>query len=232
MNTNPMTERQFLNHIDQLNGKPKTPVSMTWENLLAAPRYYFSGLPEPITQTIFTASCLAAFGKSLDADDLEGKAHQDRSQGGDPCPQSDLPDGGGGGPTGFVPIDPPSHRPLASARLGQWMNENRMKTSTNTGEVSLPSAKESGLDLKSSNIGQMSPNGYLVRLGSGLTTGQLWEEHSKNGDKNHLETVNIMSNGKSRSVTSLLTLVPRKSTTVTSVITKPNESISNEKTNS
>ena len=52
------------------------------------------------------------------------------------------------------------------------MNENRMKTSTNTGEVSLPSAKESGLDRKSSNIGPMSPNGYLVRLGNGLPTGQ------------------------------------------------------------
>jgi hypothetical protein len=78
------------------------------------------------------------------------------------------------------------------------MNEKRMKTSTNAGEVSLPSAKESGLDRKSSNIGQMSPNGYLVRLGNGLPTGQSWKEYGENSDKNHFETVNIMSNGKSR----------------------------------
>jgi ankyrin repeat protein len=44
----------------------------------------------------------------------------------------------------------------------------------------------------------MSSNGNLVRLGNGLPTGQLWKEHRKNGDKDHLETVNIMSNGKSR----------------------------------
>jgi hypothetical protein len=78
------------------------------------------------------------------------------------------------------------------------MNENRMKTSTNTGEVSLPSAKESGLDRKSSNLGQMSPHGYLLRLGNGLLTGQCWREGSKNSENNHLETVNIESNGKSR----------------------------------
>jgi hypothetical protein len=78
------------------------------------------------------------------------------------------------------------------------MNENRMNTSTNTGEVSLPSAKESGLDRKSSNIGPMSPNGYLVRLGNGLPTGQRWRESSENSEKYHLETVNFELNGKSR----------------------------------
>jgi hypothetical protein len=46
--------------------------------------------------------------------------------------------------------------------------------------VSLPSAKESGLDRKSSNIGPMSPNGCLVRLGNGLLTGQRWLESSEN----------------------------------------------------
>jgi hypothetical protein len=81
------------------------------------------------------------------------------------------------------------------------MNENRIKTSTNTGEVSLPSAKESGLDLKSSNIGQMSPHGYLVRLGNGLPTGQRWKECGENSDKNHFDTLNLKSNGKSRFIT-------------------------------
>jgi hypothetical protein len=85
------------------------------------------------------------------------------------------------------------------------MNENRMKTSTNTGEVSLPSAKESGLDRKSSNLGQMSPHGYLLRLGNGLLTGQCWREGSKNSENNHLETVNIESNGKSRMEASTFT---------------------------
>jgi hypothetical protein len=37
-----------------------------------------------------------------------------------------------------------------------------------------------------------------VRLGNSLPTAQRWREGSENSEKNHFETVNIMSNGKSR----------------------------------
>ena len=88
------------------------------------------------------AGGVAPLRESLDADNFEGKAHQDRREGGDSCPKGHLPDGRGGSPTGVVPGNPSGHRPLARARLGQWMNENRMKTSVNTGEVSLRWAKK------------------------------------------------------------------------------------------
>jgi hypothetical protein len=87
---------------------------------------------------LFAASCLAAFGESLDADDLAGKADQDRSQGGDPCPKSDLPDGGGGGSTGTFPIHFEGYRPAKRACSGTWLNENspRGEKTDSTEEVS------------------------------------------------------------------------------------------------
>ena len=78
------------------------------------------------------------------------------------------------------------------------MNENRMKKSVNTGEVSLHTAKES---TRGGKIVQPRENDTkLIPCGSwkGLDNGQPWQEYSENAAENHLETVNIKSNEKSR----------------------------------
>src|SRR5271167_483027 len=46
---------------------------------------------------------VAPSGAALDADDVAGETHQDRSEGGAPCAAGDLSDGRGGNPTGIVP---------------------------------------------------------------------------------------------------------------------------------
>src|SRR5271155_4359610 len=46
---------------------------------------------------------VAPSGAALDADDVAGETDQDRSEGGAPFAAGDLPDGGGGNPTGIVP---------------------------------------------------------------------------------------------------------------------------------
>ncbi len=46
---------------------------------------------------------IAPSGAALDADDVAGETDQDRSEGGAPCAAGDLPNGGGGNPTGIVP---------------------------------------------------------------------------------------------------------------------------------
>ena len=46
---------------------------------------------------------VAPSGAALDADDVAGETHQDRSEDGTPCGAGDLPDGGGGGVSGTVP---------------------------------------------------------------------------------------------------------------------------------
>jgi len=73
-----------------------------------------------------------------------------------------------------------------------------MKKSPNTDEVSLRSAKES---IRGGKIVQPRENDTkLIPCGSwkGLDNGQPWQEYSENAAENHLETVNIESNGKSR----------------------------------
>ncbi len=73
-----------------------------------------------------------------------------------------------------------------------------MKKSPNTDEVSLRSAKES---TRGGKIVQPRENDTkLIPFGSwkGLDNGQPWQEYSENVAENHLETVNIRSNGKSR----------------------------------
>ena len=73
-----------------------------------------------------------------------------------------------------------------------------MKKSPNTDEVSLRSAKES---TRGGKIVQPRENDTkLIPCGSwkGLDNGQPWQEYSENAAENHLETVNIESNGKSR----------------------------------
>ena len=112
----------------------------------------------------------------MDADNFEGKAHQDRREGGDSCPQGHLPDGGGGSPTGVVPSYFGSHRPLARARLVQWMNENHMKTSVITGEVSLRWAKKA--DQRAKTVRQRANATKLLPLGiwKKLANGKRWQE--------------------------------------------------------
>jgi len=46
---------------------------------------------------------IAPGGASLDVDDVVGETDQDRGGGRAPCSAGDLPDGGGGDPTGIVP---------------------------------------------------------------------------------------------------------------------------------
>ncbi len=78
------------------------------------------------------------------------------------------------------------------------MNGKPMKKSPNTDEVSLRSAKES---TRGGKIVQPRENDTkLIPCGSwkGVDNGQPWQEYSENAAENHLETVNIESNGKSR----------------------------------
>ena len=78
------------------------------------------------------------------------------------------------------------------------MNGKTMKKSPNTDEVSLRSAKES---TRGGKIVQPRENDTkLIPCGSwkGVDNGQPWQEYSENAAENHLETVNIESNGKSR----------------------------------
>src|SRR5271155_4257333 len=91
-----------------------------------------------------------------------------------------------------------SHRPLARARLVQWMNENHMKTSVTTGEGSLRWAKKADQRAKSSENGPISPNCYLLGLRRRLDYGPRRQKYHENAGNNHLKTVNIRSNGKSR----------------------------------
>src|SRR5208282_1982209 len=88
--------------------------------------------------------------------------------------------------------------PLARARLVQWMNENHMKTSVTTGEVSLRWAKKADQRAKSSENGPISPNCYLLGLRRRLDYGPRRQKYHENAGNNHLKTVNIRSNGKSR----------------------------------
>jgi hypothetical protein len=78
------------------------------------------------------------------------------------------------------------------------MNENRMKTSVNTGEVSLRWAKKADQRAKSSENGPISPNCYLLGLRKRLDYGPRRQKFHENAGNNHLKTVNIRSNGKSR----------------------------------
>jgi len=104
----------------------------------------------------------------------------------------------GSGSTGVIPSYFGSHRPLARARLVQWMNENHMKTSVTTGEVSLRWAKKADQRAKSSENGPISPNCYLLGLRRRLDYGPRRQKYHENAGNNHLKTVNIRSNGKSR----------------------------------
>ena len=148
--------------------------------------------------TLTGLSEAATLGESLVLDDVAGETDQDRCQGGDSCPKGHLPDGRGGGSTGVIPSYFGSHRPLARARLVQWMNENHMKTSVTTGEVSLRWAKKADQRAKSSENGPISPNCYLLGLRRRLDDGPRRQKYHENAGNNHLKTVNIRSNGKSR----------------------------------
>ena len=79
------------------------------------------------------------------------------------------------------------------------MNENHMKTSVTTGEVSLRWAKKADQRAKSSENGPISPNCYLLGLRRRLDYGPRRQKYHENDGNNHLKTVNIRSNGKSRS---------------------------------
>jgi hypothetical protein len=78
------------------------------------------------------------------------------------------------------------------------MNENHMKTSVTTGEVSLRWAKKADQRAKSSENGPISPNCYLLGLRRRLDYGPRRQKYHENAGNNHLKTVNIRSNGKSR----------------------------------
>src|SRR5208282_2171590 len=89
------------------------------------------------------------------------------------------------------------------------MNGKPMKKSPNTDEMSLRSAKQS---TRGGKIVQPRENDTkLIPCGSwkGLDNGQPWQEYSENAAENHLETVNIESNGKSRFRTSTNSLSSR-----------------------
>jgi len=78
------------------------------------------------------------------------------------------------------------------------MNENHMKTSVTTGEVSLRWAKKADQRAKSSENGPISPNCYLLGLRRRLDYGPRQQKYHENVGNNHLKTLNIRSNGKSR----------------------------------
>ena len=78
------------------------------------------------------------------------------------------------------------------------MNENHMKTSVTTGEVSLRWAKKADQRAKSSENGPISPNCYLLGLRRRLDYGPRRQKYHENDGNNHLKTVNTRSNGKSR----------------------------------
>ena len=78
------------------------------------------------------------------------------------------------------------------------MNENHMKTSVTTGEVSLRWAKKADQRAKSSENGPISPNCYLLGLRRRLDYGPRRQKYHENAGNNHLKTVNIRSNGESR----------------------------------
>jgi len=109
-------------------------------------------------------------------------------------PAGHLPDGRGGGSTGVVPIHPQSHRPLARARLVQWMNEKRMKKSPNTDDLSLRSAKESARGAKTVHLGQMTPNCYFWTVEMTCQRPALARALQKRWEY-RLQTVNNESNG-------------------------------------
>src|SRR5271170_7404817 len=76
---------------------------------------------------------VAPSGAALDADDVAGETDQDRREGGAPFAAGDLPDGGGGNPTGIVPDysgkDWMAEIAHAAARLmlaGRQMRESKM----------------------------------------------------------------------------------------------------------
>jgi hypothetical protein len=73
-----------------------------------------------------------------------------------------------------------------------------MKTSVTTGEVSLRWAKKADQRAKSSENGPISPNCYLLGLRRRLDYGPRRQKYHENAGNNHLKTVNIRSNGKSR----------------------------------
>jgi hypothetical protein len=78
------------------------------------------------------------------------------------------------------------------------MNENHMKTSVTTGEVSLRWAKKADQRAKSSENGPISPNCYLLGIRRRLDYGPRRQKYHENAGNNHLKAVNIKSNGKSR----------------------------------
>jgi len=55
---------------------------------------------------LLSAGSVAQSGAALVVDDVAGETNQDRSQGGVPCPEGGLPDGGSGGTTRVVPGHP------------------------------------------------------------------------------------------------------------------------------
>ncbi len=76
---------------------------------------------------------VAPSGAALDADDVAGETDQHRREGGAPCAAGDLPDGGGGNPTGIVPNysgkDRVAEIARTAARLmlaGRQMRESKM----------------------------------------------------------------------------------------------------------
>ncbi|MGA2876663.1 MAG: integrase core domain-containing protein [Nitrososphaerales archaeon] len=73
-----------------------------------------------------------------------------------------------------------------------------MKTSVTTGEVSLRWAKKADQRAKSSENEPISPNCYLLGLRRRLDYGPRRQKYHENAGNNHLKTVNIRSNGKSR----------------------------------
>ena len=105
------------------------------------------------------AGCVAPLRESLDADNFEGKAHQDRCKGCDSCPKGHLPDGRGGCPTGIIPSYFESHRPVANTCDGSWLNENRherITTSASTEELSSNPAKNNNGEEKTRPLSSKS----------------------------------------------------------------------------
>lgn len=74
-----------------------------------------------------------------------------------------------GGAARVVLVHLTGNRPPAPARRGRWMNEDLMKTSVNTGEVSLPQAQAAGWSVKPPVRQDDGPKNGVLALKNGLT---------------------------------------------------------------
>src|ERR1035441_7834396 len=84
------------------------------------------------------AGCVAPLRESLDADNFEGKAHQDRRKGCDSCPKGHLPDGRGGGAARVVPDDFGTDWAAEIGNRDVRMKAEHGKTTATTEVVSSP----------------------------------------------------------------------------------------------